>query len=189
MTSAIVGASTTIASAHHGPEMLPAQPKAWSSEKRPGLVAVTATAVAMISRLYSNPPAELKKPFFQWTVPIAFSITTVSASAANGVSKAEGEEQASAKFAETSDERHRKRGPEAQSGEERSRTGRPAAAEGAEQLLRPVRRQRQAGDDTQQDHSVRHLTHSLMSVLRGAADDHDRAERVLRALLADRAEQ
>jgi hypothetical protein len=48
-------------------------------------MAVTATAVAMISRLYSKPPAELKKPFFQWTVPIAFSITTVSASAANGV--------------------------------------------------------------------------------------------------------
>src|SRR5205823_9495852 len=87
VTSAIVGASTTIARAHHGPEMLPAQPNAWSREKRPGLVAVTATAVAMISRLYSKPPAELKKPFFQWTVPIAFSITTVIASAANGVTR------------------------------------------------------------------------------------------------------
>ena len=81
---------------------------------------------------------ELKKPFLRWTVPIALSITTVSAIAANGVSSRK-RTASPAELAETGDDRHRERSAEAEPREERSRTGRPAAAEGAEQLLRPVR--------------------------------------------------
>ena len=106
-----------------------------------------------------------------------------------GRDEAECEEQASAKFAHAGDDGHRERGPETECREELSGPGGSTAAKSTKQLLRPVRRQRQASDRAQDEDSVLHLASSLASICCGAADDHDRAKSVLRTLLANRAKQ
>ena len=69
------------------PLMSSSQPITRSIEKRPGPVAATATATVASASGNSIPPSPLKKPFFQWTTAIAFSITTAIPRAASGVRK------------------------------------------------------------------------------------------------------